>query len=142
MNTSGFKSGSRELWRHRSKGFIRLNAKEAIISKSGAEILQSKFETLGVERFKDSNRLLLAKRVPGNTPVDAYIVTIKSDREGHINFDAKDWRTLGVRVIASSAHNEKQEVILLIPVGGKIQTTLGEWEVVCRKNMSLLELVS
>jgi hypothetical protein len=144
MNTTGF--GKKE-WKHRSPGFIRINAGRIVIA-SPDELLQQKFMTAGLTSYFSKNnirssRLLLESRVAPETPTDAYLVTVRSDRDGHINFQS-DWRSKGVRVVSSSSRKNQmdQETALLMPVASHIQTSLGRMEVVCRKNLYLLALVN
>jgi hypothetical protein len=58
-------------WLHRSKGFVRIDANATVFSEP-SEILQAIFVTPGVERFMDSSRLLLQKRLPGSVDPEAF----------------------------------------------------------------------
>jgi hypothetical protein len=144
MNTTGFLCGGKHQWKHRSPGFIRINAGRFAF-QTPSDLYQQKFVTDGITAFHGvnsarSNRLLLESRVKPDTPADAYIVTIKSDRDGTIAFKS-NWRSDGVRVISSSTKLKAQEATLLMPVGSWVHTSLGKMEVECRKNLSLLALV-
>lgn len=151
-NTSGFLKGTNKNkfhYNHISPGFVRINAK-AVVFSDPSEILQAQFLTPGVERYMDSSRLLLQKKMPGSLTPDAYLVAIHSDREGPIDFKRR-WRTEGVRVVARSIRKkdgqgpaeetEMQETLVVIPAGGRVYTNLGAWEVVWKQNKSLLALV-
>ena len=145
MNTTGFLCGGKPQWKHRSPGFIRINAGKFAF-QTPSEILQQKFQTDGVTSFSGnnnqrSNRLLLETKVTLSTPTDAYLVTLNSDNDWTIAFKSA-WRSNGVRVISSSTKQNVQQTTLLMPVGSHISTSLGKMEVVCRKNLSLLALVS
>jgi hypothetical protein len=152
LNTSGWVRGSgknkREIYRPRGdkgidKGYVRINGFAAYFSDP-SEILMHKFESPGVERCRNANRLLLARLAPRNANVDAFLVTVRSGSEGHIDIKSP-WRTSGVRVIAWSEYKQEngdQEAILLIPVGGHIVTKFGRWEVTCQNSRQVLSLVA
>lgn len=142
LNRSGFLRNKRKIYRSRSSGYVRING-SAILFSDPRELFMRKFEASDVESYMGSNRLLLTRLARGNTPVDSYLVTVRSETEGRIDFDSV-WRTRGVRTVASSAYRKDdgpQEVILVIPAGGKIVTSLGTWEVVWQSAVPVLSLV-
>jgi hypothetical protein len=139
-NTTAFKRGEKVRYQYEFRGHVRINANGVMFSEP-SEILQACFQTPGVERFMDSGRLLLQRKMPGGVTPDAYLVALRSEREGEIDFKAR-WRTDGVRVISKSVRGKSHETMVVIPTGGRVITNLGEWEVVWRKNGSLLSLVA
>jgi len=145
-NTTAFKRGKKTRWQHKlpngdtsSGGFVRINANTVVFSEP-SEILQASFQSPGVERYMNSGRLLLQRKMPGGVAPDAYLVALRSEREGEIDFEGR-WRTEGVRVISKSIRGTKHEALVLIPQGGSVRTNLGWWEVVWKQNRSLLALV-
>lgn len=142
LNRTGWVRGTRKIYRSRSKGYVRING-SAILFSDPSELLMLKFESTEVEDYQGSNRLLITRKAKGNPPVDGYLVAIRSATEGNIDFQST-WRTHGVRTVASSEFRKEggpQEVMLFMPTGGKIVTSLGMWEVVCRKEVPVLSLV-
>jgi hypothetical protein len=106
---------------------------------TATELLDGKFATNGIEKYKESNRLLLRARVGNSVPTDAFIVCLRSETEGTIDFRSS-WRRGPVRILSASFHDGSQESLLLIGPGGIVTTDLGEWEVECSSKMAILAL--
>jgi hypothetical protein len=83
----------------------------------------------------------LKARVGNSVPTDAFLVCLRSEAEGTINFKSS-WRRGPVRIISSSFHlaSGAQESLFLIGPGGIVTTDLGEWEVECSSKMAILAL--
>jgi hypothetical protein len=144
MNTTGFRRGKRVVWGHKTAGFVRLNAATHPSLTDPAELLQSNFKISGIESFRNSNRILLGKRVASGAPCDAYLVTLTSEEYGQIDFTS-DWRSPKVRIVSSSfnstGHSNQQETMLLVPNLGTIKSSLGEWGIIWNSRIAYLGMI-
>jgi hypothetical protein len=139
MNTSAIVRGKKVRWAHLTPGFLRINAAMSPQFSTANELLDGKFATNGIEKYKESNRLLLRARVGNSVPTDAFIVCLRSETEGPIDFKSS-WRRGPVRILSASFHDGSQESLLLVGPGGIVTTALGEWEVECSSKMAILAL--
>lgn len=141
MNTTGIRHGAERKFKHSISGFLRINAGTSPHFDSPQELLQAKFHTEGVTRYKETNRLMLLSRASDDTEVDLFLVCIKSTSEGMINFNSA-WRREGsVRIFSSTYYAREQETLLLLKRGTIIQTSLGSWRIMCKDKTSFLCLV-
>jgi hypothetical protein len=141
LNTTGFARGKNVARHYFAPGFVRVNAAMNPPFSTPTELLDGKFATNGIERYKESNRLLLKARVGNSVATDAFLVCLRSGSEGKIDIKSS-WRRGPVRVISSSFHRVSgaQELLLLIGPGGIVTTELGEWEVECNSKKAILVL--
>lgn len=127
FNTTGFRSGARERRNWTVPGVVRLNAGTCIAQQMRLqEITPGNFETQGMEHMGSQNRLLLHRRADGTAKIDMFMLVVRSDTMGRIEFN-EDWRSRGVRIVAASAYNKVQETLLLLPPDGEFTTTKGTW---------------
>ena len=142
MNTTGFNNhGAEYKFKHWLPGFVRINAGTWPRFNSPKELLQAKFHTDGITRFKETNRLMLRLRAPDDAEVDRYLVCISSQTEGMINFNSH-WKCDGpARIFSSSYFAKVQETLLLLEYGTTVQTSLGSWRIMCKAKTSFLGLV-
>ena len=133
FNTTGFQVGSRYLRNWVIKGFVRLNCNTFPVSSTSADLSGRLFTSSGIYQYRDTNRLQLDHPVGGQCKPDFVLYAFQSRMHGMINFRGR-WRSNNVRLISFSARNGLQEFLLLMPIGGRIATTLGIWEVVCQKS--------
>jgi hypothetical protein len=141
-STTGFHQGNHDVWKSKTKGILRVNvATHWNVSKPG-DLLQGRFESRGIEEYRQTNSLLLGRRLEESAPIDAHLVTIRSADCGHIDFKS-EWKSSGVRIVSSSFHNRtrEQETMLLIPAAATITTTLGEWGILWNSKLAYLGLV-
>jgi hypothetical protein len=143
MNTTSIYRGKTATWGHWVPGFLRVNAtmNPRFLTPNDliGELIGGLFYTNGIEKYKESNRLLLKKRAKDSTVPDVFLVRITSEKEGKIDFES-DWRRGAVRIFSSSFHDGSQETLLLIGKGGIVTTELGEWEVACSSIATILAL--
>jgi hypothetical protein len=141
LNTTGFARGTNVTRCHKTPGFVRVNAAMNPQFSTPTELLDGKFATNGIELYKESNRLLLKARVGNSVPTDAFLVCLRSEAEGTINFKSS-WRRGPVRIFSTSFHEGSgaQESLFVIGPGGIVTTDLGEWEVECNSKRAILVL--
>jgi hypothetical protein len=141
MNTTGFKCGRQKKFKHATPGFLRINAGTKPHFDSPRELLQAKYHTEGITRYKETNRLMLVSRAPDDEEVDMFLVCVRSTSEGSINFSS-DWKRNGTaRIFSSSYYAYKQETLLLMKREAIIFTSLGSWRIMCPDKTSFLGLV-
>ena len=141
MNSTGFGRSKRKNFKHWLPGFVRINAATWPRFDAPEELLQAKFDTDGVSRYKETNRLMLRSRASEDAPVDQYLVCINSRSEGTINFNS-DWRfDAPARIFSSSYFKNMQETLLLLRRETIVKTSLGSWRIMCKDKTSFLGLV-
>lgn len=136
MNTSAI--GNK--YEHKIKGFVRVNAAARPYFDDPKDLLQAKYVTEGVTRYRETNRLILSSRAANDAQVDRFLVCIRSSKEGLIRFDS-EWRVGGkARIVSSSFFRNKQETLLLMEPNAMIRTTLATWRIMCKNQTSFLGL--
>jgi len=141
MNTTRISCAETQKFKHWLPGFVRINAGTWPRFDAPEELLQAKFHTDGVTRYKETNRLMLRLRAPDDAEVDQYLVCINSRTEGMINFNT-DWRCdAPARIFSSSYFKQMQETLVLLKQGTIIRTSLGSWRIMCKDKTSFLGLV-
>ena len=133
FNTTGFRVGTRDLRDWVVRGFVRLNCNSFPGSSTPKSLSGRLFLSKGIDHYRDTNRLLLDRLVRDDMAPEFALFAFQSKKHGMINFRG-NWRSGDVRMISFSARNGSQEFMLLMPIGGRIATTLGIWEVVCQKS--------
>jgi hypothetical protein len=78
MNTSAI--GNK--YEHKIKGFVRVNAAARPYFDDPKDLLQAKYVTEGVTRYRETNRLILSSRAANDAQVDRFLVCIRSSKEG------------------------------------------------------------
>jgi hypothetical protein len=128
FNTTAFGKKSR-CWVE--PGLLRFNENSRrFIQRYDDTLIGASFFSPGIERLGKLNRLLLHPRCSPQLPIDKYLVRLSSDIFGRINFGG-DWRTGGVRLIARSARDTRQETLLLMNRDDLINTSLGTLDLTC-----------
>ena len=122
FNTTGFISGSRERRNWIVPGVIRFNLGTCMEQRVNPQLQQqTRFFSSGLGRKGTQNRLLLARKVKANAPVDLLLVSISEREHGRISFDS-EWRSPGVRLVAASEFGTRQESLVLLPMDGFLRT--------------------
>jgi len=138
FNTTGFRSGARERRGWIVAGVIRLNAGTLIEQRvSPYDLSGATFQTNGIERSGNWNRVLMLRRSRKVPFPDAVLVTIQKSQFGRLWFNS-EWRTPEVRIVASSVHGGDQETILWMQIGSEIKTEKGTWR--CLRSNGKVEL--
>lgn len=129
FNTCGFRTGNRERRFWIVPGIIRWNA-GALRNVGGwmPKFSGLSFSSPGIEKVGGWNRLFLERQSPTELAVDFWLLAHHSEVLGPISFDT-EWRSKGVRILASSGFRGRQESLLLLPPGGWFETDSGKWGV-------------
>lgn len=132
-NTTGFQVGSKDLCKWIVRGYVRLNCNSFPKNTSQRDLAGKLFYSDGINYYSETNRLLLNRFILHEQQPDYILFAFKSKIHGAINFRGK-WRSKNVKLISFSGRNGVQELLLMMPIGGRIATTLGIWEVVCQQS--------
>ena len=141
FNTTGFASGARERRNWTQAGLVRFNVGTCLSQRlSPSALLPGNYSTSGLEQRGTQTRLLLGRRVRQTTYPDLVLVCVRSSEFGRLSF-LGGWRSEGVRLVASSEFQGRQETLLLLPTtAASITTDRGKWS--CEWTGETWELVS
>ena len=128
FNTTGFNLGSRNRRLWLVAGVIRINLGTQPRSHDSLNLIEESFESTGLERWGQWNRVLLGRRRDQSTRADKVLQCARSSVYGRINFD-DEWHDRGIQVIAGSAFRGHQEALILADPGAQFETVQGSWEV-------------
>jgi hypothetical protein len=138
FNTTGIRHGRSVSHGYEVAGRIRINAWMKPLVTCVEDVVGGTFEADPVETYRDTNQLLLRRWAAGGTP-DFYLVCLRGDLDGEIDFQIK-WRSGNVVIFSKTNYRGSQETLLLMASDATITTTLGEWRVECTKLKATLEL--
>ena len=136
FNSTGFRVGTKKIHKWVVRGYVRLNCNSLPLSWGPADLSGRNFSSPGITQYRNTNRLLLGRPVGDRSIPNFVLFSFDSSIHGQIDFQGR-WRSGDVRLISFSSRNGCQEFLLLMPVGGRISTSLGIWEVVCQKRESI-----
>jgi hypothetical protein len=128
FNTTGFRCGCRERRLWHVSGVVRINLASHTETTGAGTFEDGCYQSPGLERRGEWNRLLLGRRSGPAIRVDRLLLCARSTVIGRIDFDGR-WRDEGVIVVAASALRGVQETLLLAVPGSELRTEMGMWEV-------------
>jgi len=131
FNSTGFCVGTKKIHKWVIRGYVRLNCNSFPLSWTPADLSGRSFSSPGITQYRNTNRLLLDHPVDDSFIPTFVLFAFDSSIHGRIDFQG-NWRSGDVRLIAFSSRNGCQELLVLMPVGGRISTSLGIWEVICQ----------
>jgi len=71
------------------------------------------------------NKLLFRRLLKERERPDRFLVVATSDLVGQLAIGTEDWRSVDIWLLSFSECANQQETMLLMPAGGRIQTSLG-----------------
>lgn len=140
FNTTGIISGSSVLRKWTLQGVIRFNAFQFQFIQDYEGFNYQNYLFNGIDKYRGTNRLLLAPCKKQTGDVDYFLVCINNDIHGSIDY-LVTWRTKGVLRIATSEYHGAQESLLLVPPSGLIITTKGKWGISWKNGKIILKMV-
>jgi hypothetical protein len=126
FNTTGFISNSRERRLWHVAGVVRINLGMHSATHRADDFVTGCFESTGIERRGEWNRLLLGRRLRDRTIAET--LCAQSRLVGRIDFE-DSWHGPGIEVISASAFRGVQETLMLAFRAAEFQTDQGLWEV-------------
>ena len=125
FNTSGFAQTSKERRFWHTPGVIRMN----IGQHHGRVFEPGKYESAGIEKRGEWNRVLLGRRVRGSSQsANRILLCLRSGTDGRIDFSS-EWHSGAIQIVAGSALRDEQETMILAVPQAEIRTEKGWWEV-------------
>lgn len=109
-------------------GVVRINLGMHKATHRADDFVTGCFESRGIERRGEWNRLLLGRRLGDRTIAETVLVCAQSRLVGRIDF-AESWHGPGIEVISASAFRGVQETLMLALLAAEFQTDQGFWEV-------------
>lgn len=127
FNSTGVEAGTKIHMAGPVRGLMRFNANSGLNPHRTFDNLGSIFCCTGIERYRNTNRLLALRRLPDNTAPSHYLVRIHTLLHGRVSFN-RCWNSRGAAVLSASRYRGKQEILLLLTFDSSLYTSLGEWK--------------
>jgi hypothetical protein len=128
FNTTGLMYGRRLRHCHIYPGQLRFNRTSEFDPEFVERLPGKTFETAGPMMYDGRIRLLFQFPASGQK-TDTYLVTLRSETHGTVQFNRKGWKSSGVQPIAISKHHERYEAMLLMEPGQWVKSNRGRWEI-------------
>lgn len=128
FNTSGIRQGRRLHPSGPVRGLVRFNGSSGLNPHRAHDNIDRIFSFRGVERYRETNRLLIIRRMPTYVTPTHFLVAMNSGLHGAIS-RRRQWRIGNVQMIAMSRYRDKEEALLLLAAGTCVRTTTGIWTV-------------
>lgn len=128
FNTTGICCGKRIRRHWIVPGLVRFNGVSNFSPAKPLRTLGKVFECSELGTWEGGNRILFKSYSP--LPPERYLVTASSDEHGRFDFLRPDWKSATALLFAASQLREKQEVMLLMKLGDRVQTSCGSWTLI------------
>ena len=128
FNSTGFMCGRRLRLCWIYPGQVRFNSTSSFDPDFRSRTIGKTFWCSGPNRYRGKVHLLVARPAKSMCP-DAFLVTLNSAEHGPIRFEKQGWKSDGVEAISVSLRGQRYEAMLLIAVGGWVQSEWGRWQV-------------
>jgi len=110
-------------------GQIRFNSNSGFDPEYPSRALRRTFESAGATRMNGRTHLLLARAAEHSQPADRFLVTVKPESHGQINFTSRNWKSTNAEPVSVSLRGSRYEAMLLLGHGDWIRTDLGFWSI-------------
>jgi len=77
--------------------------------------------------WQGENKLLFRRVLPKPEKPDAFLIVIRPEVNGVLEIGGAEWRSVDTWLLSFSECGDKQEAMLLMPMDGWIDTTLGRF---------------
>ena len=127
-NSTGVRCG-RKVQRHWvTSGLIRFNGVGDFNPNLPNRAIGQTFVCSDLTQAFGGNRLLFQSKAPQPAFPDCYLVVVSSGVHGQIDFASSVWKSVLIKIIATSQLRDKQEAMLLMRAGDWVQTSTGFWQ--------------
>jgi hypothetical protein len=126
-NSTGVRCGAKIRRHWIIPGLIRINGILGFNSHFANRAIAKTFIADFAEAFC-GNRLLFSRRATQASVPDFYLLVIRSDLHGQIDFASTVWKSAFTQVIAATQLRDFQETMLLMRPGEWCQTSRGFWQ--------------
>jgi hypothetical protein len=124
-NTTGVVVNGAIHQRPRICGYARFDAVGGFDSSHPSRMIGRVFECAEPSVWMGCNKLLFRRIVNNSDRPDRFLVVAKSRLIGLLAVGTEDWRSSDTWLLSLSECPNEQEALLLMPVGGWIQSSLG-----------------
>jgi hypothetical protein len=126
-NTTGVVVSSNVRQRPQICGYARFDVIGGFDPHHPSRMIRRVFECAAPSVWMGYNKLLFKRILNGCERPDCFLVVAKSERLGQLLIGKQDWRSPDTWILSLSECAGKQEVMLLMSVGGWIRSSLGEF---------------
>lgn len=126
FNSTGIEAGTKIHMAGPVRGLMRFNVNSGLNPHRTLDNVGCIFCCTGIERYRNTNRLLALRRLPGDVAPTHYLVRMHSQLHGVVTFDRR-WNSQDVTVLSASRFRGKQELLLLLTLDSSLYTSFGEW---------------
>lgn len=109
-------------------GHIRFNSKSGFDPEFPQRAIGKTFLCSIPRQFAGKTHLLIEQRARRMTP-GAYLVTLKNEEHGAIQFAQPGWKSAGVRPISISLRGRRYEAMLLFGAQDWVESDIGRWQI-------------
>jgi len=131
FNSTGIEVGSKIHTDGPIRGLIRFNFSSGLDPHRAHANIGRTFCFKGIERYRETNRLLALHRAKRDVQPTHFLVRVASALHGTISFRTA-WRSDDVQTVAVSRLRGMQELLLLMTPTSHIHTKVGTWRVLKR----------
>jgi hypothetical protein len=128
FNSTGIQQASKIHTAGPIRGVVRFNVSSGLDPHRTYSNIGQLFLCSPVEIYRNTNRLLVIRRILKTEMPTHFLVCMRSALHGAIAL-REPWRTGGVEIISMSRYRGQQEILLLIAASGSVRTTVGSWVV-------------
>lgn len=134
FNSTGVRCGNKMRRYWVVPGLIRFNGVGDFNPHFPNRAVGEIFECTDLVFSRGGNRVLFRRKVEKSCRPDYFLLAVSSDRFGALRFETAD-RSGFPTPIAASHIGEKQEAMLLMKEGDRVQSALGVWQVTVAPNL-------
>lgn len=125
FNTTGIRVNGL-LMRHRKiAGHARFNGASGFNPYYPQRVIGSVFECDEPCIWNRQNKVFFGRRLRHSEPPDYFLVAIRSAEFGFVSVGSQDWKSDDAWLISFSEWRDHQELLMLLPPDGWLQTNLG-----------------
>lgn len=125
FNTTGITINGRVVRHRKIAGHVRFNGVGGFNSYYPQRAVGSVFECDEPSMWNGQNKVFFGRRLDRIQRPDHFLVIIRSAEFGHVDVGAPGWKSGGCLLISFSEWQDQQELMLLAPPDGSVQTSLG-----------------
>lgn len=125
FNTTGVITDGRVVRHRKIAGHVRFNGVGGFNPYYPERAVGSVFECDEPSVWNGQNKVFFGRRLAHPQPPDYFLVVIRSAEFGHVAVGAPGWKSCGCLLISFSEWRDQQELMLLVPQDGWVQTHFG-----------------
>jgi len=127
FNTTGVPVNGEVRARPKIAGYARFNGIGGFDPNAPLAFLNSVFECAEPCIWEGQNKILFKRMLPAPELPDFFLVVVKACEVGHLDVGSLTWRSEGTLLISFSEWRNRQEAMLLMPLGAWLRTQVGQF---------------